>query len=137
MDQQNEREEALAKMLRADESLLKRAFSLLEKQEKEKPVRVSARSYRTVNVIHQCSHCGARYERTVRLQQKDSYVYTSLDGKVCLVSFKMLENPITILCSTPTCEKCKEFVASLPREELEQRYLELVERVLAITNRRG
>lgn len=127
MEQKESREDQLREILQNNSSLLKLASQVMARTEKERPEKTSARTWRSARVVSKCLHCGSEHSRDVKLEQKESFCYTRRNGKVCIVTFKMLDEPLTVVSTTVFCPDCRSFIEALDRSELEERYLHLLE----------
>lgn len=123
-----ERLTTLLELLRNPE-LMKKAQTIMEKDRKEsQKVKHTVKRYKTVILNTVCLHCGFTYRRIVRLETKgDSFVYT-MHGQVHVVHYRDVLDMMVIHATAKRCDKCARFVSSLSREELERRYMNLLNR---------
>lgn len=110
-------------------SVLKQAQNIMEKEKKEsQKVKHTVKRYKTVILNTSCTHCGFTFRRLIKLETKgDSFVYT-MHGQVHVVYYKDVLDMMMIYATARKCDNCARFIATLSREELERRYLNILNR---------
>ena len=123
-----ERLSTLLDLLR-DPEVMKKAQSMMEKDRKEsQKVKHAVKRYKTVILNTSCTHCGFTFRRLIKLETKgDSFVY-NMHGQVHVVHYKDVLDMMMVYATTRKCENCGKFIATLSREELERRYLNILNR---------
>lgn len=104
----------MAKKLAADSEKPKRVIA-----KKQPPVTI----YTEVERVHRCTHCGIEWHSTVKLTKMDTVPFLDENGKVGVITSK---SPAVVYCYSGFCDFCRNFVETLSREELVERYLYLL-----------
>lgn len=109
--------------------VMKKAQDMMEKEKKEsQKVKHTVKRYKTVILNTSCTHCGFTFRRLIKLETKgDSFVY-NMYGQVHVVYYKDVLDMMMVYATTRKCENCGKFIATLSREELERRYLNILNR---------
>ena len=81
--------------------------------------------YTTIKRIYTCMHCGHSFSSIVQLKKGDSVPVMTKEGKVMIITSN---SPLEIEAATSHCGWCEQFVHTLSREELEERYMTLLAR---------
>jgi transcription elongation factor Elf1 len=81
--------------------------------------------YTAIRRDYTCMHCGHSFSVAVQLKKGESVPVMSREGKVMIITSK---SPLAIKAATSSCNWCEQFVHTLSREELEQRYMTLLSR---------
>jgi len=83
--------------------------------------------YTEIRRVYHCRHCSGEYESILRLTDTETTPIINASGHVQILTSK---SPAVVHCYTSFCKKCSGFVDTLSREELKDRYLELLKRSL-------
>lgn len=79
--------------------------------------------YTEIKRNYTCLHCGHQFSSTVQLRGEEEVAVIKTDGKVQVLTAK---SPAEISCITSSCAWCKDYVATLSREQLEENYIKLL-----------
>jgi transcription elongation factor Elf1 len=83
------------------------------------------KTFTEVERIYHCTHCSFEFSVVVALTKSETTPVFNSSGQVEIITSK---SPAQVHCYTGFCDHCKEFVENLSREELEDRYIELLKR---------
>ena len=86
------------------------------------PVQVYATMVKHVH----CVHCGHRWERTYRLLKGETISWCSGGRAKQAVITRVVHDPIHIHADVMNCHMCGRFIEGLSREDLEYRYLKML-----------
>ena len=104
-----------------------KAMMLSLEDKKRRTVNSTAKQYRTATVVYHCLHCESTFNVEKTLETKtESFSYVGHDKNIYIVRYRDIASPITVHATCRICEECKRFISSLSREELEQRYLNIL-----------
>ncbi len=128
--------EELEQFLKKHPDAIKLASDILKKEQKleaeEKPIKAPpVKQYITVHKIVTCLHCGYTYEKTRQLSSKDYTIVVDRDGTFKEITF-VNASPneiVTVKHHVAQCHRCVEMVKGMYREELEHRYLTLLNKL--------
>jgi transcription elongation factor Elf1 len=81
--------------------------------------------YTTIKRVYTCMHCGRSFSSTVQLKKGESVPVMTKEGKVMIITSN---SPCEIEAATSHCGWCEQFVRTMSREELEERYIALLAR---------
>lgn len=116
--------------------MLKEIQSETEKRAKhtrtpEKKYQPPATRYTEIRRNYTCRHCGAQFSSVVKLLPKESVPVIGKHGEPIIIT---ADSPCEIDCYVGSCVKCAEFVRTLERDDLEQRYVALVSKYAIYTH---
>lgn len=105
----------------------KAAQGLIEKERKEnQKVKHTVKRYKTVILNTTCDHCGFTFRRLIKLETKgDSFSYIR-NGQASIVHYKDVLDMMIVQATARRCDNCARFISTLSREELESRYLNIL-----------
>ena len=81
--------------------------------------------YTAIKRVYTCLHCGRSFSSIVQLKKGESVPVMTKEGKVMIITSN---SPLEIEAATSRCNWCEQFVKTMSREELEQRYMILLAR---------
>ena len=123
--------ETLVKLLEllSKPGVAKAAQKIMEKEKKEgQKIKHTVKRYKTVILNTTCDHCGFTFRRLIKLETKgDSFSYIR-NGQAFIVHYKDVLDMMMIYATARKCDNCARFIATLSREELESRYLNILNR---------
>jgi len=99
---------------------------LLKGRTPRKPIErkvLSFNTYRTVYKETICKHCGYRSNEVITLTDKEETVYIDESSRVHILRGEKIKDSIEVKGYVNYCCECREFIKSLPRYDLERRYL--------------
>ena len=82
--------------------------------------------YTEIKQNYTCRHCGAKFSRIAKLSPKDEGVASiNAQGRCVVIT---ANSPVEVDCYVCFCVHCDDYISTMPREELEQRYSRLLSR---------
>ena len=106
--------------------ILKEISAEAEKEKRPKRSHVPSSpciQYIEIKRNYTCLHCGARETTTVKLRRGEDVIAITQGGAKIIVA----ESPAEIECVCKGCRDCRKFISGMSREDLENRYIELLE----------
>ncbi len=95
--------------------------------EKRKQTRHTAKQYKTVHIKTTCLHCHTISERSVTLTPKEHVGVINVSGRYQEITFRVADGGVTVASYTQVCDVCIDFVSQMPRDELEERYIAMLQ----------
>lgn len=83
------------------------------------------KQYTEIQKNYTCLHCGSQWVTVMRLKEKEETIVITKEGECMIVNSK---SSASIDCISGTCSRCPDFISRMSREELETRYMALLNR---------
>lgn len=122
----------LEQVLKKNPSALKDAQRLMHREQaRATPHRVEpVREYKVIHKTVYCAHCGASYTRIINLTGKKDYIVVmERNGEFHEVHYSVLPKIAHIEHWVGNCTMCVDYVHEMHRDELEHRYLNLLNEI--------
>ena len=88
--------------------------------------------YTSILRKHTCVHCGYVTTSVVNLPPREETSVLTKEGKVMILNSS---SPAQVDCATSSCTNCRDYIRMLTREELEERYMELLHLTSLVGNK--
>jgi transcription elongation factor Elf1 len=115
----------LVAFLREQEKDTEEKHEKRKRSYKPRPSASPVKTFTEIERVYHCTHCSRQFSVVVALTKSESIPIFNSSGKVQILTSK---SPAKVDCYTGFCDHCKDFVENLSREELEDRYMELLKR---------
>lgn len=92
-----------------------------------KTVHITRRKYVTVH--YRCLTCETQWVHTAQLMQGEDMIVRKQQGEVTTIKFTTNSSPLTVSAVASKCSACPRKISRWPREKLEERFLDLLNRL--------
>ncbi len=92
------------------------------------PTKIVTRTatYKTIYNTTVCKHCGSRSENVYDIHKDEEFMTNTDEGRVKIWRGKEVKDGLAVTSYVNYCWECDDFIKTLPRFELERRYIQMM-----------